>query len=320
MYAVFNSVVELLRMQARNRTAYLLGGLVLILVALGAYGWMVYSKLHDDYVKLIARQEATESELSSTTARLLALSAELTDTAKELSVSETMNKRLSDRLADEMTKNEAFKGQIEDITGTVDELDKLSKIDPELLQKYSKVFFLNEHYMPEKLIEIKKEYLYDESVPKFINAKTVSFFEDMLEDALSDDINIWVTSAYRSFDEQASLKGKYEVTYGSGANTFSADQGYSEHQLGTTFDFTTNGQGGGLEGFENTPAYTWLLENAHKYGFVLSYPNDNTYYVFEPWHWRFVGRELAGDLHADGKHFYDLDQRDIDEYLISLFD
>jgi D-alanyl-D-alanine carboxypeptidase len=111
------------------------------------------------------------------------------------------------------------------------------------------------------------------------------------------------------------------VTYGSGANAFSADQGYSEHQLGTTFDFTTEGIGGGLvTSFENTPAFAWLKDNAHKYGFTLSYPKDNAYYVYEPWHWRFVGEDLAEDLHEAGKTFYDWDQREIDKYLIKIFD
>jgi len=78
--------------------------------------------------------------------------------------------------------------------------------------------------------------------------------------------------------------------------------------------------GANLTGFENTEAYTWLQENAYKYGFVLSYPKGNGYYVFEPWHWRFVGKDLAIKLHREDKNFYDLDQRQIDEYLVSIFD
>jgi D-alanyl-D-alanine carboxypeptidase len=75
-----------------------------------------------------------------------------------------------------------------------------------------------------------------------------------------------------------------------------------------------------LNNFETTPAYEWLVKNAYKFGFALSYPKDNAYYIFEPWHWRFVGTDLARKLHRDGKSFYDLEQREIDEYLISLFD
>src|SRR5690606_38397067 len=98
-------------------------------------------------------------------------------------------------------------------------------------------------------------------------------------------------------------------------------QGYSEHQLGTTIDFTTEGLGGGLvTSFENTPAFAWLADNAHKFGFTLSYPKGNAYYMYEPWHWRFVGEDLAEDLHEDDAYFYDWDQRKIDTYLIKIFD
>ena len=167
---------------------------------------------------------------------------------------------------------------------------------------------------------LETRYAYDETKEFYLAKEVVSFFEDMIENAKEDGVDLWVVSAYRSFETQTDLKSAYTVTYGSGANAFSADQGYSEHQLGTTIDFTTKDLGGGLSGFQNTPAYTWLTEKAHKYGFTLSYPPNNAYYIFEPWHWRFVGTELARDLHDDDKYFYDLDQRTLDEYLISIFD
>ncbi len=52
----------------------------------------------------------------------------------------------------------------------------------------------------------------------------------------------------------------------------------------------------------------------------MSYPKSNIYYQYEPWHWRFVGEDLAEDLHDDKKNFYELDQREIDKYLIKIFD
>jgi D-alanyl-D-alanine carboxypeptidase len=72
--------------------------------------------------------------------------------------------------------------------------------------------------------------------------------------------------------------------------------------------------------FDTTDAFLWLTKHAYRYGFVLSYPKDNTYYMYEPWHWRFVGTELADDLHDGGRTFYDMDQRDIDVYLANTFD
>jgi D-alanyl-D-alanine carboxypeptidase len=143
----------------------------------------------------------------------------------------------------------------------------------------------------------------------------------MIAEAKEDGVDLKVISAYRSFETQTDLKSTYKVIYGAGsANQFSADQGYSEHQLGTTVDVTTPTTAGTFVSFENDPGYMWLTKNAHQFGFVLSYPKNNTYYQYEPWHWRFVGTDLAKDLHAEGKYFYDLDQRKINEYLVDIFD
>lgn len=299
----------------------------IILVGLfGVLGYMIFSlsTANTQLTATLASETALKnqfiennknalSKLDDASTTIAALSSKLSLTAEDLA-------DLEDDYRTEKNKNEVFEDQIKDITGTVSDLDKLSKTDKELLQKYSKVYFLNEHYIPEKIVTIPKQYLYNEAVPKKIHGKVEPFLSDMINDALDDGIKIWVSSAYRSFGEQASLKGSYTQMYGTGANAFSADQGYSEHQLGTTLDLTTEGINGGLDGFQNTPAYSWLQKNAHKYGFTLSYPEGNTFYVYEPWHWRFVGVDLAEDLHDDGAHFYDWDQRKIDTYLIKIFD
>lgn len=214
-----------------------------------------------------------------------------------------------------------YSQQVGNVSNTVSTLQKLSKTDPQLLEKYSKVFFLNENYAPARLTEVPSQYKYSDSKTLKLNTQVWPYLQRMIDDANNASINMYVFSAYRSFREQQALKGQYSVTYGAGsANSFSADQGYSEHQLGTTVDLITKGLGGELEGFDKTKAYEWLLANAYRYGFVISYPKDNKFYVFEPWHWRFVGIKLATDLHNQNKHFYDMDQRDIDEYLVSLFD
>lgn len=214
---------------------------------------------------------------------------------------------------------ESFQGQLNQIFGTVGTLEKLAATDEELLKKYSKVYFLNENYIPSKLADIEEKYLAETASNYQLHADVYPHLKRLLDAAARDGVNIKIASAFRSFDTQSSLKSAYKVTYGSGANTFSADQGYSEHQLGTTVDFSA-GETGILSTFVSTDEYEWLKDNAHNYGFVLSYPEDNTYYKFEPWHWRYVGRELASRLHDEGKHFYDLDQRVIDTYLVKLFD
>lgn len=216
---------------------------------------------------------------------------------------------------------DSFNGQIQSISSTVGTLEKLSQTDPELLKKYSKIYFLNENYRPAKLAMIEPEYLYNKEITTQIHLQVLPYLENLLLAAREDNVELLIASAFRSFQTQASLKSEYTVIYGAGtANQFSADQGYSEHQLGTAVDFTTLKVGGEFSKFKTDPAYEWLKANAYKYGFVVSYPEENTYYKFEPWHWRFVGIELAKRLYIDKEYFYDLGQREIDAYLVKLFD
>lgn len=220
----------------------------------------------------------------------------------------------------EKEKNGVFETQIGQISGTIGKLDKLSKTDKELLQKYSKIYFLNENYVPKGLIEISSSYVFGKDKVVKILASTSPFLLQLMNDAKKDGIDLLIISGFRSFNEQSDLKDNYKVIYGTGANKFSADQGYSEHQLGTTVDFTTMELGANFTNFEKSNAYKWLLENAYRYGFIISYPKENSYYQFEPWHWRFVGKKLAQRLHEEKQNFYDMSQRQIDAYLINIFD
>jgi len=210
--------------------------------------------------------------------------------------------------------------QIKKINSTVGDLEKLATMDAELLQKYSKVYFLNEHYSPPSLSKIKTDYTINGKEVE-IHSKVRKFLYDLLKEAEEDGLSIKVLSGFRSFETQKNLKNNYTVTYGAGtANTFSADQGYSEHQLGTAVDFTTPELVTTSTNFDKTPEFAWLQKNAHNFGFIMSYPKNNSYYIYEPWHWRFVGRDLASDLYDQDKKFYDMSQREIDKYLSKFFD
>ncbi len=259
--------------------------------------------------------------------RIDGLEKSLERTERDLAIASAQRDHLGLQYNDAMEKYLQEKARMDDlhsqvgqIQGSVQTLEKLKTIDPELLKKYSKIYFLNENYIPESLAKIDSEYVFNPEEDYFFHAKAWPFLKVMMATAAADGIDIKIISAYRSFGEQTAIKASYKMVYGSGANRFSADQGYSEHQLGTTIDFTDSEVGASFSGFEKTKAYRWLEDNAHQYGFILSYPDDNHYYQYEPWHWRFVGRDLAQKLRAEEKHFYDADQREIDEYLISFFD
>lgn len=257
--------------------------------------------------------ETATAQLGSASTTIAMLEAELAALGEEY-------EELEEEYEEERGRNEEFADQIRAMSKTVGTLDKLSKTDEELLQKYSRVYFLNENYVPSRLATIPTEITLPGRQAQEFHADALPFLEAMIKDAARDGIDLKVLSAYRSFDEQEMLKGAYTQRYGSGANAFSADQGYSEHQLGTTVDLSDPETGGPYTAFKDTEAYQWLLENAYKHGFVLSYPEDNGYYIFEPWHWRFVGEDLAEYLFDNNLHFYDLDQRTIDTYLVRIFD
>jgi D-alanyl-D-alanine carboxypeptidase len=259
-------------------------------------------------------QTKVSNNFASTTVEIGSLRNELASIVAQ-------NNLLNDVVQNQIVKSDSLAGQVEMVNETAQTLDKLSKIPFQLLQKYSKVYFLNEHYKPMDLSSIPSKYTFDKKIDYQLEGQIMPFFEDMMSAADDEGIDLIVVSAYRSFATQSSLKATYQVIYGAGtANQFSADQGYSEHQLGTTVDFSTRNLKGESSTFDNTPAYIWLQNNAYKYGFVLSYPKNNAYYVYEPWHWRFVGVDLAERLHRQKKNFYDLNQSVINNYLGVIFD
>lgn len=307
------------------------GKLLLIFVVTFAICAAAIAYLAYDNYSLKNAKTALENEISKLTVDFIAttkkmaseavrLNDEINSLKGELATTILQRDDFEQQYNREKSRMDDFSSQIGEVTGKVGTLEKLSQTDPELLKKYSKVYFLNENYVPKTFSKIDPVYTYDSKEDYLFNAEVWSFLRGLMETAKADDVDIKIISAYRSFGSQSSLKSSYKVTYGSGANKFSADQGYSEHQLGVTVDFTTSKIGSAFTGFEKTEAYQWLKDNAYVYGFVLSYPENNAYYQFEPWHWRFVGRSLAQKLHEDGKYFYDLSQREIDQYLISFFD
>ena len=283
-----------------------------VIFFIGINCWAYYTNALSDELDLVRSEYAlSTSTLEST---IVGLRADLDEAQKE-------NKNLSDILSEEQKKTIALERDQRRSERKIDTLTKLTTIDPELIKKYSKVFFLSENYVPVKLDNIGTNFLIDPLKNLQILDGISNYLTDLLEDAKKDGVDIRVLSAYRSFDYQKTLKSQYKIVYGAGtANQFSAEQGYSEHQLGTAVDFTTPALKSAETAFELTAAYAWLTKNGYKYGFVLSYPKGNTYYQYEPWHWRFVGVDLAKDLHDDGKYFYEMDQREIDKYLVKFFD
>jgi len=285
-------------------------GVIIILLAIGYLGYNQYN--------FSQKLGSIQNEVTVANTNF---SQKISDIETILLAAQENNTTLADALNAAKEKAEALDKQFKRVNSNVADLEKITKTDPELLQKYSKIFFLNENYVPLDLTNIPTQYTFNQDKIYKIHSEVWPHLKDLLEDAEDEGLSLQIISAFRSFTEQAQLKGAYTVNYGAGsANQFSADQGYSEHQLGTTVDFTNPTVADTFSGFSKSAEYAWLKENAYKYGFTLSYPENNSSYQFEPWHWRFVGISLAKDLYTDKKNFYDLTQREIDDYIVNLFD
>ena len=113
-----------------------------------------------------------------------------------------------------------------------------------------------------------------------------------------------LVSGYRSYDYQRGLFEERAAQVGEAqATAGTARPGQSEHQLGTAIDVLNPESGDLTTDFAATPAGQWVAEHAHEFGFVISYPDaarDRTCHEFEPWHLRYVGREIAGEIHESG--------------------
>jgi len=138
---------------------------------------------------------------------------------------------------------------------------------------------------------------------KYIRSVVYEELRYLLSDAKEAGVPVRVISAYRSYKRQRFIHAFWSRRY-KDADRFSAEAGHSEHQLGTTVDFGIGNDSVDLrERFGDTPEGKWLELNAAKYGFAMTYPKDKeeiTGYIYEPWHFRFIGAEDANNLHKSG--------------------
>lgn len=132
-----------------------------------------------------------------------------------------------------------------------------------------------------------------------LTSETMSAFYAMAAGAQADGLYLYISSGFRSYNYQYNLYNNYARIDGQAvADTYSARAGHSEHQSGLAFDLNIVG-----DAFIGTPEAIWLADNCYKYGFILRYPrgkSNETGYKFEPWHFRYVGVELATELYNGG--------------------
>ncbi len=170
------------------------------------------------------------------------------------------------------------------------------------------VFALPSDYAPTDLVRVSTAFpsSYDGGGQLLVRSVIIDDLAALLRDAEAAGVRLAVQSAYRSYDYQATTfaywvdRSGYEAAVAS-----SARPGHSEHQLGTAVDLRSfdGPPAWELADWAETPEGAWVAANASSYGFVMSYPEGETAvtcYVYEPWHYRYVGRETALAIERSG--------------------
>ena len=143
----------------------------------------------------------------------------------------------------------------------------------------------------------------------YIRKVAIDDLRDMADAARDNGTPIKVLSPFRDYRQQVQLFNSYagwtgrRYTNFDNAVTFSARPGHSEHQTGLTIDFGSVGDESLTSNWHRTPAGAWMAEHAWKFGWLMSYPKGKravVCYRFEPWHYRYVGRDIAAAIHDSG--------------------
>lgn len=155
---------------------------------------------------------------------------------------------------------------------------------------------LDSTYIPKDLEKISIHYANED---KYMRKVAKEAFEKMSEDAKKEGYRIVAVSTFRSYEYQKNLYEGYVKEKGvEYADLCSARKGHSEHQTGLAVD--VEGENEDYDFFEDSKAYLWMKDHAHLYGFILRYPQNKTSitgFKFEPWHYRYVGKEIATKIY-----------------------
>ncbi|WP_239740888.1 M15 family metallopeptidase [Mammaliicoccus sp. M-M45] len=163
------------------------------------------------------------------------------------------------------------------------------------IKKKDGITYVDGHVFANKKVDLPSDYAPGE------NRTARNQLNQLIQDARNDGLDVVFRSGYRSYEEQEQLYNDYVARDGEkAANQYSAKPGKSEHQTGLAFDVGSNKATDDFrKSFGNTNEGKWIKEHAHKYGFIVRYPNGKeniTGYQYEPWHLRYVGKDLANEI------------------------
>lgn len=162
---------------------------------------------------------------------------------------------------------------------------------------------------------VNKTYYVPESYDPGLKTEVMIQFERMKDAIESEGLYIDIGSGYRSYEYQEGVIERNIEAYGEEETARSvAPAGHSEHQTGLAIDIINDQPEHNIvESFKNTPEGQWLADNSYRFGFILRYPEgkeDVTGYMYEPWHFRYVGEETAARVFDSGltlEEYFELD-------------
>lgn len=194
---------------------------------------------------------------------------------------------------------------IEEIQGRIDELEAI--LNDDMMVLTNREHLLSGDYEPNDLVLSQFEFL-DYIETRHLREEAAEAALKMFNAAKEDGFTLLGASGYRSYRIQENLFNSRAQEIGEEeASKYTAIPGASEHQTGLALDILSSDYTIMDEGFENSPSFTWLNDNAYKYGFILRYhkgKEDITGYSYEPWHYRYIGNtEVAEYITKSGITF-----------------
>ena len=158
----------------------------------------------------------------------------------------------------------------------------------------NKRFCVDKDFVPKNLITVKKEYTINGDEKTKARKEAIDAAIEMIKAAEKDGQKILINSGYRSYQDQQEVYDTYFKLYGENyVKKYVVNPGYSEHQTGLAFDFAS----GSKNIFKESTEYEWMIKNSYKYGFCYRYlkkKENITGIKNEPWHFRYVGKKIAG--------------------------
>ncbi len=297
---------------------------VIFCIVLGIYCYteLAKPKQPSDNSKPVIKESDPLIDYGFTSAQASLISSKTSQANINLIINEKYNKDLVYNLINEkyyldnyfqryytyaQQNNKDSKNVIKDVNSQIDQTfyEDITPSDTSkgILMIVNKHYYVDSDFNGLDLVDLPVEYeRYGRSTQ--VNRETLEHYQEMLADAkavgLSDFL---IYSAYRSYDTQTRLYNNYVSQDGQEeADTYSARPGYSEHQTGLALDLRVRY----TDYFETTDEFSWLKQNAHKYGFILRYNLGEEYitgYQYEPWHFRYCGVDCATYIYENNLDF-----------------